>query len=302
MISAYLQLALSMAFVGINISIGKEIVEHVPVFLFSEFRFILASLILLPLLAMRGEWKSSWEKSEGKTLFWQSFFGVFLFSICMLYGVQWTTATSAGIITSTVPACIALFSYLLLREKIRSHQWVSILLSVVGISMITFVGGGANLEMAAMFGNLLVFLAVISEALFTIFAKRLSGRITPFQMTAAINTISLVLFLPFAIADFVKTDLSAVPLKIWLLMIYYAVTASVLSFVLWYRGVAKVAASTAGLFTGFMPISAALVSILFLGEHFTWAHGVGMLFVLAAIVAGTRSRMAQPVIDHAENG
>lgn len=138
-------------------------------------------------------------------------------------------------------------------------------------------------------------MAVISEALFTIFAKRLSESVTPFQMTAAINVISLILFLPFAIPDLIKTDLTAVPFQIWLLMIYYAVTASVLSFVLWYRGVAKVAASTAGLFTGFMPVSAALVSVLFLGEQFTWAHGMGMLFVLGAVVAGTRSVEDQKV-------
>lgn len=225
---------------------------------------------------------------------WQAFFGVFLFSICMLYGVQWTSAASAGIITSTVPACFALLSYFLLREQIRSHQWLSILLSVAGIGLITFAGGMGQIEAGAMFGNFLVFLAVISEALFTIFAKQLSGRITPFQMTAAINVISLFLFLPFAISDFMKTNLSAVPLQVWVLMIYYALTASVFSFLLWYLGVAKVTASTAGLFTGFMPLSAALVSVLFLGEDFTWAHAVGMLFVLGAIVAGTRGTAEQP--------
>lgn len=54
MLLAYIQLALSMALVGINISIGKEIVSYVPVFLFSELRFLIAILILLPLLALRG--------------------------------------------------------------------------------------------------------------------------------------------------------------------------------------------------------------------------------------------------------
>lgn len=54
MLLAYIQLALSMALVGINISIGKEMVSYVPVFLFSELRFLIAILILLPLLALRG--------------------------------------------------------------------------------------------------------------------------------------------------------------------------------------------------------------------------------------------------------
>lgn len=200
MLLAYVQLALSMAFVGINISIGKEIVAHVPVFLFSELRFLIAILILLPLLASRGEWKTSWTREEGKVLFWQSFFGVFLFSICMLYGVQWTSATAAGIITSTVPACIALFSFWILKEKLQVNNMLAILLSVCGIAFITFTtGGNVEQSLASMLGNALVFLAVVSEALFTIFAKRLAGKITPFQMTAAINVISFVLFLPFAI-------------------------------------------------------------------------------------------------------
>ncbi|WP_242771446.1 DMT family transporter [Brevibacillus parabrevis] len=288
MLFAYIQLALSMALVGMNISIGKEIVSHVPVFLFSELRFLIAIAILLPLLFWRGEWKSSWSKEEGSVLFWQSFFGVFLFSVCMLYGVQWTTATAAGIITSTVPACIALFSFWILKEKLHLNNMLAIALSVGGISLITFTGGAQEQSLASMLGNLLVFLAVVSEALFTIFAKRLSGKITPFQMTAAINAISFVMFLPFAIWEAVRFDWGAVPAHIWWLLLYYAVTASVLSFFLWYNGVAKVEASKAGLFTGMMPISAALVAVLFLNEAFTWMHGVGMVLVLASIFAGTQ--------------
>lgn len=130
--------------------------------------------------------------------------------------------------------------------------------------------------------------AVISEALFTIFAKRLSGKVTPFQMATGVNAIGFLLFLPFAIVELLHFDLGKVSLSIWLLIVYYAVTASVLSFVLWYFGVGKVRASTAGLFTGVMPISAALVSVLFLGEEFTWSHGVGMALVLASIYVGTK--------------
>ncbi|WP_342626543.1 DMT family transporter [Brevibacillus massiliensis] len=65
-------------------------------------------------------------------------------------------------------------------------------------------------------------------------------------------------------------------------------SASVLSFTLWYLGVKKVPAAIAGLFTGVMPISAAISSALFLNEAFTWLHALGMVLVLCAIAAGTR--------------
>ncbi|UFJ41957.1 DMT family transporter [Brevibacillus humidisoli] len=288
MIGAYMQLALSMAFVGGNIAIGKMIVEEVPVFLFSEIRFLIASAILLPLLMARGEGRFKLPLSGWKEMGLQAFFGVFLFSLFMLYGVQYTTATAAGIITSTVPAFIALFSLWLLREKLTRNRMFAILFSVLGIALITFQAGGVVLDAAQMLGNLLVLLAVAAEALFTIFAKRLAGQVTPFQLAAGVNLFGLLFFLPFAVWEFVWFDLGSISAAVWGMIAFYAVTASVLSFVLWYFGVGKVPASVAGLFTGVMPISAALVSILFLGEQFHWFHGIGMILVLAAIVVGTR--------------
>ncbi len=71
------------------------------------------------------------------------------------------------------------------------------------------------------------------------------------------------------------------------MMGYYALTASVLSFYFWYWGVARVSASTAGLFTAVMPVSAALAGILFLLETFSLMQAIGMGAVLAAIAVGT---------------
>lgn len=69
---------------------------------------------------------------------------------------------------------------------------------------------------------------------------------------------------------------------------YYAITASVLSFVFWYQGIAKVKASIAGIFTGFIPVTAAVTGIFILDEPFGWNQFFGILFVLAAIFVGTR--------------
>ncbi|MFM1653400.1 DMT family transporter [Brevibacillus sp. B_LB10_24] len=285
---AYLQLALSMAFVGINIAVGKEVVREVPVFLFSEIRFLIALLILGTILTARKEWRCSLRPKNWLSLFWQAFFGVFLFSVCMLYGVKMTTAAAAGIISSTVPACIALLSLFLLKEKLTRNNVAAVCLSVLGVALVTFSKDGSEPGSAHALGILLVFLAVVAEALFTIYAKKLSGRLTPFQMATGVNAIGFILFLPLALWDLSRFSLAGIHAQTWGLIVYYAVTASVLSFTLWYLGVKKVPAAIAGLFTGMMPISAAISSALFLHEAFTWLHALGMLLVLCAIAAGTR--------------
>lgn len=286
---AYLQLALSMVFVGANVAVGKIIVEDVPIFLFSEIRFLIALLFLVPMLLFSRRQVVQLRKSHLGLLFLQSFFGVFLFSVLMLYGVRFTSAAAAGIITSTVPAVIALLSFFFLRERMSPPQAFSICLAVLGILIITFQKSPSNIDSSPMlFGNILVFGAVISEALFTIFAKKLSTVFTPIQMATAVNIIGFLLFLPFAVREALSFDFMNLKLSVWLLIVYYAITASVLSFVLWYQGVKKVNASLAGIFTGFIPIAATLVGIFLLKETFSWNQFMGILCVLGAILLGTR--------------
>ncbi|KQL52528.1 hypothetical protein AN964_02575 [Heyndrickxia shackletonii] len=290
---AYLQLALSMAFVGANVAVGKLIVEHVPIFLFSEMRFFIALLFLIPMLVIsRPKKVQQLQKRHWGFLFLQSFFGVFLFSVLMLYGVRYTSATAAGIITSTVPAIIAILSFFILKERLSISQAFSICLSIFGIAVITFQAPSLNSESnSLLLGNFLVFGAVISEALFTIFAKKLSAILSPIQLSTGVNIIGFLLFLPFAIKEAVTFNFMNLSLSVWFLIIYYALTASILSFVLWYRGVANIKANIAGIFTGFIPITAALVGIVFLKEPFGWNQSIGILSVLGAIYIGTREKL-----------
>ena len=299
---AYLQLALSMAFVGANVAVGKIIVEEVPIFLFSEIRFLIALLFLVPMLVISRPQVVRLEKSHVGYLFLQSFFGVFLFSVLMLYGVRFTSAAAAGIITSTVPAVIALLSFFFLRERMSSTQAFSICLAVLGILIITLQKSPSNIDSSPMvIGNILVFGAVVSEALFTIFAKKLSTVFTPIQMATAVNVIGFILFLPFAIKEALSFDFINLKWSIWFLIVYYAITASVLSFILWYQGVKKVNASLAGIFTGFIPIAATLVGIYLLKESFGWNQFLGILCVLGAIFLGTRGKAVkkeEPLQQH----
>jgi len=285
---AYFQLAMSMSIVGANVSIGKIIVSELPIFLFSEIRFLIALLFLIPMLFCDNKGVVFVKKNNLLYLFLQAFFGVFLFSIFMLYGVKFTTGTSAGIITSTVPAAIALLSFFILGEKPSRRQIASVGLAVLGISVISFQGS-STVKDNALLGNLLIIGAVVSEALFTIYAKKLSDALSPLQMAVGINIIGLLLFSPFAINEALAFNFSKINMSMWLIIGYYSVTASVLSFILWYRGVKNVSASIAGLYTGFMPIAATLVSVIILNEKFGFNHLSGMICVLCAIYLGSKS-------------
>lgn len=112
-----LKIILAMIIVGSSVVVGKLIVQSFPVFLASELRFLVASIIFVPLL-IKFEGFPSISKGDLLILFLQALSGVFLFNIFMLYGLTITTAIEGGIITSTIPAVTGGLAFLSIKEKL----------------------------------------------------------------------------------------------------------------------------------------------------------------------------------------
>ncbi len=275
-----------MMIVGSSIVVGKLMVAQIPVFLASGLRFAIASVILIIiLLLVEGKFPKLTIKDVG-IICLQSFTGVFLFSICLLYGVQFTTATESGIITSLTLIVIAVLSLFILKEKLTKRIVLSIALAVVGIAVINLINGdGEARGYFPLLGNVLIMLAVIGEALFTILGKLLSHKVSPLAISTFVTVIGFLLFLPLAIFEAVTFDFRQPGLLDWGYVLYFAVFVTVVAFYLWYSGVSKVSGSVSGVFTGVLPVSTILLSYVVLDEQLTWAHVIGVAFVLVGITS-----------------
>lgn len=279
-----------MAIVGSNVGLGKSIVAFVPVLLFALLRFVIAIVCLAPWYrpsrmraVSRGEWVN---------LFLQAFFGTFLFTLLMLNGVRLTSAMAAGVITSTIPATVAVLSWLILRERLSRRTIVSVLLAVAGIAVLNIARGGGhgdepagNADRArdAMLGNLMVMGAVICESIYVILSKRLSQSLAAIEICAYTHLIGGLLMLPLGLMPLLQFDFGSVPMNIWLMLLWYGLAASIFSFWLWMKGIRHVPAQMAGVFTSVLPVAAATYGIVFLGEKPGWPHGVALACVLAGI-------------------
>jgi drug/metabolite transporter (DMT)-like permease len=105
---------------------------------------------------------------------------------------------------------------------------------------------------------------------------------------AALTTFSgFLLFLPFGIVEAISFPFQSLPASSWLVVVYYGSVGTVGAYLLWYQGMPKVSASTAGMFVGIMPVSTVILSYVLLKEPFLWAHVLGILCVLAALVCIT---------------
>ena len=285
-LAAYVELTLAMVTIGSSAVVGKRMVEDLPVFIGAALRFGLAALVLVPLLARRaGGWPRIGRRDLG-AIGLQTLVGVVGFTVFWLYGLEQTTAAEGGMVASTTPAVIALASFLVLGERLRARQTAGIGLAVGGVVLMTVVGGAAGGGPRGpnpLFGNALIFGAVVGEALPFALGQRAGARFEPLAIATLMTLIGFALFLPVAVVEAVATDLSGVSNGAWLAVVYYALGPTVLGYVLAFRGLAKVPANTVAVFTGVVPVSAVLLAGLVLGETIGWVHLGGVACVLAAI-------------------
>jgi drug/metabolite transporter (DMT)-like permease len=280
-----------MVIVGSSVVVGKIIIVDFPVFLASGLRFAIASLILVPLLLRQSRGIPSLSIKDWMILFLQALTGVFLFNIFLLYGLKFTTAMAGGIITSTTPAIVGIIAFFVLKERFSWYKSAGIALAVVGILAVN-LGTSSDAEHGSnpALGNFMIFLAAIGEALFTIFRKVVSEKVTPLCNATVVSVFSLIMFAPWAACESTSFDFSAITLEEWVLILYYGIGVTVVSFILWFKGVSKVPASTAAVFTGVMPVSAVALSYVFLGEVLLWSHLVSALSVIGGIVLIARGQ------------
>ncbi len=284
-LTAYLLLALSMSLVGSYVALSKALVAALPVLLLAWLRFGIG-VLAMPHWLRKPPGETPMTPTTQKLVFLESFLGNFLFSICMLYGVSMTSAVSAGVILASIPAVVALMSWLFLRERIGLRVWAAIACAAFGIGLFASAGERVAARDSSLWGNALVFGAVVCEAAYAVIGKKLTGALSAKRITALINLWGFALMTPMGLYLALQFDFGGIAVSSWLLLVFYALAASVGTVWLWMTGLKSVPASRAGVFTVMLPVSAALVGVLALGETLRGrqllAFGIALLGLLLA--------------------
>ena len=296
---AYGCLALSMALVGSYVALSKPLAAAFPVLLLAWLRFGIAALAMPHWLRRPADEPPMSRRTRG-LVFLESFLGNFLFSICMLFGVSLTSAVSAGVIMAAIPAVVAVASWLFLRERITPRVGAAIACAAGGIGLLALgpdvdAGAATHGDSAtpaaaaplAWLGNLLVFGAVLCEAAYAVIGKSLTGRLGPRRICALINLWGFALSTPFGLWLALRFDFGSVHAGHWALLVAYALAASIWTVWLWMTGLRSVPAAQAGVFTVMLPVSAALVGVLVLGESLGPAQLAAFALALTGVLLAT---------------
>ena len=285
-------LTLAQTMVGINIVVSKFLLSSIPVLIILAIRFALATFILLPLhwatparqLSVYAHF-SKLKSKDWMFLIGQALCAGVLFNCLMLVGLNSTDANVAGIITSALPAIIAVMSWLILSEKISAQKSFCVAFATAGLLVIGYGKLKGTSIAHSFFGYTIVLLALLPEAAYYILCKLYSNRLPLFLTTALLNGVNAILLLPAIFLMY--WDPSLITALSWFILFIIGLSSG-LFYVFWFLGAQRVDGVMASLSTAVMPVVTVILAWVILGEQLTRIEFVGMMLVISSIVLYAR--------------
>ena len=272
-----------------NFIVGKFLIQSLPPFTITTGRFCVALLILLVILKVRGQ-----IRLPGRDLILPFILlglsGIFAFNTLIYVGLKYTTAVNSTIINNFSPIAVAIMSALWLRDRPSPGQLTGLLLSFLGVVVIASRGSlGVLMSLNFNPGDVIIFFDTLLWAFFTVLSKKVMTRLSPLETTTYSNLTGVIFLLPAMFYEWHGEVPDLGPVE-WLGLAYLGVFASVLAFLGWNKGVSEIGPARAAAFYNLIPVYAALLAFVILGEDLYLYHLAGGLMVLSGVYLGIKER------------
>lgn len=309
-LKGYLCLACAFGLAGTSVIAASFVNGRLGTFTITSMGLLLSLLSMIPFCSRKLlQTIRVLSLKEWLLLFCQALFGVFLFRMFLLYGLNLTSSAEAGILTGVTPAITVTLAMVFLREKMKGNQIAGVLSTICGILLIQGLFlPGYQFTWAHLPGNILVLCAAGCESVFNVLSRAAAVQneegkaesIHPVVQTALVSAIAFLLSLIPCLLEHPLPSLVGIGWSGWLALVWYGPAITALAFVCWYAGIRRSDASTAAAFSGMMPFTALILSVCFLKEPAGLPQWIGGLGVIAGMVLiGVKRTRREPGIRQA---
>ena len=217
-------------------------------------------------------------------------FGVFAYNLFFMGALTRLPASRAALIIALNPAITIAFSAVMLKERLSLRRWAGVMLALLGVAVVvsrgdfgSFASGGVGA------GELFMFAAVISWALYTILGRKVLGGLSPLAATNYAALWGTLLLGAVAAPHFATLHSSQFDLRLIVSLLYLGVLGTALAFVWYYMSVKKVGASSASIFNNLVPVFGVAISVVLLGETLLPSMLIGGAIAIAGVMMVSRA-------------
>ncbi len=285
----YALLALMPLFFASNIVIGRASAGLVEPWTLAFWRWTIAAILLLP-FAWTGLARSAPAlRSLAGEITILGLLGMFVCGGAVYVSLHWTTATNAALIYTGSTLFIVVLDALIFRQPLTFIRVCGLLAGFLGVATIVLQGQVERLlTLELNLGDLGIAVCAFSWALYSVLLKAERFRALPtlplFAAIAAAGALTLappMLYEAFALSAFPAS------LPAWASILALAIVPSVLAYGIYQLCIKEVGPSITGVFLYLMPVYAAVLAALALGERFHAYHAAGLVLVVGGVLLAT---------------
>jgi drug/metabolite transporter (DMT)-like permease len=285
----YLILTLTTLFWGGNVVAGKAAVGHVDPYALITLRWLGAFLAILPfaLGPIRRDWPVI-RKNWWLYLFYGAV-GFTTFNVLVYVAAYFTSGVNNALDQVAINIFVMLGNFVLFRTRVRALQVLGVLITIVGVAVTATHGDLTRiLSLDVNAGDALVILACVAYAAYSIALRwRPATHWMSFLAATFFGAIIGALIFQATLGGGFGTLAAAVPSITplgWLIVLYTILFPSLVSQILYVRGVELIGANRASLFINLIPLWGAIGSVLVLNEVLEPYHLIAGALIVTGIV------------------
>jgi len=274
-----IELSIAAVIWGAMFVVVKIVVDEVHPIQLVWLEYLISLVFLIGYSVIKGEkWHINWP--DLRLIFWIGIIGNTISLVAQELGTGLSNAQTASVITSTIPAFMIIFGWLILKEPLDKVKIFSVLIAILGVIMIVGLKmTGSNVVL----GVLLLTLTAITWALMSVLIKKVKTY-SSLQITIMSTVVAVVSLTPFILSDMSSlTSINFLDPKVILSLLYIGAVSTAVAYVMWNKGLKVISASSSGLFYLIQPIVGSFLGWLLLNEQISVGFIIGSAMILASV-------------------
>lgn len=274
-----------------NFIVARDIKDIVDPYSLSFYRWLLATIILLPFAIVPLIKNIVIVKRHFIYLSIVSILGVSLFNTLIYVASHTSSALNLSIISITFPIIVIIISRVIFKEHIGINKFTGILIVLAGVLLLITRGDISVLvNITFNIGDLWVLLAAISFAVYSILLRykpKTLSMITFQLITFILGTIYLI---PLFLWEFDTRVINEPTLNNTISILYIAICSSLLAFIFWNKSIELLGATKAGMIYYTLPIFTGSLAFIFLDEIISYVHLFSILLIFIGIYITNKNK------------
>lgn len=223
-------------------------------------------------------------------LFFASVFSIILNQVPYIQGLSMTSPIDASLVTSMLPIITMLLAALIIKEPVTWLKAIGVIVGASGALILILHSNNGSTKSGNMVGDLIIFSAASSFALYLTLFKKLISKYSPVTTMKWMFLFSAIVSFPVCRQGLIHTDFSTLDISVYLRIGFVVIFATFLAYLLIPLGQKTLRPTTLSMYNYLQPIVASFVAVILGMDTFGYEKILSTVLVFAGVYIVTQSK------------